>query len=924
MDRHQNSDRLRWFQRWLPVVFCLGVFCLGWSSFAYGDPPQSAGQPVPPAVASEVEARIQEWVTGLSSQEYATRRRAFLELWKQGPIALPAVRRALTTSDQQTISAAKVLENLLNLDISPSDNDELAELLQLSGNNWEATLQSLGQKGYWRLAAEVMRSNTELLMRIREGHPPNRFASLIQHAFDQGDAFQAWPVVAQCLSAERRFVLTELTRQQLNRYYKGDIPAEIEKSLDIVDEASLTVDERALHFLYSGRIQEAWDLQPNPRVKQRIIFHTGQWERLNDPTVVPLILGVANNNVLHRARMAAFSRMAGDQAKSAELISALRKELTTDETSQQKDAQIAAPPELINAFVLCGEGDLVEKMVARSSANIDIDYYTHHLQYDKIFKKFGLDPTLKDFDEWIVELPGKLNPNGPQAKTSGNSFENYIELARFLVHLGFREQAKKLYTTTLESTSRSSGRDLLEKWNDVGTRAEDHQLRKFLIEYLDEHDQKMKQEERRMIFVQLFPDWQNTVDKLWQFAPTELSEADGKRKRMSLLERLWRYDRSLVQDEASIRLIENWLTTALRESAKGEDSADQSTNEMATVALRLGLRRQALAMVRTEATRNIFADVAEMLTANGSFASAGKWWESAISQSPDRHMWIRRYADVLLMQGEADLAARYESSIWLRPLSNRMMLADDVPYAMIAEKYFEAGDYDLAQQYAHVTVELAELGERNWWARRLANFAMELEDYKTAARASRIFALNLLMAGSTIQRSPIDTVQLFEYYTGQELLCTAAADIQSGRIESALTSIVKFESLLPSGIEICEHCYPLLVKAGHQAEADQLLERCATRMLKHLEVWPNDSNSHNNLAWMLARCNKRLPEAIEHAEKAVQLSDRSPTYVDTLAEAEFLTGHVERAIDLARECTVIDPRHAHYQKQLQRFRSSKR
>ncbi len=75
---------------------------------------------------------------------------------------------------------------------------------------------------------------------------------------------------------------------------------------------------------------------------------------------------------------------------------------------------------------------------------------------------------------------------------------------------------------------------------------------------------------------------------------------------------------------------------------------------------------------------------------------------------------------------------------------------------------------------------------------------------------------------------------------------------------------------------------------------------------------------------MFARCNTRIPEAIEHAKKAVELSERSPTYVDTLAEAEFCAGHLEQAIELARECTEADPRHAHYQKQLQRFRSLQR
>ncbi len=162
---------------------------------------------------------------------------------------------------------------------------------------------------------------------------------------------------------------------------------------------------------------------------------------------------------------------------------------------------------------------------------------------------------------------------------------------------------------------------------------------------------------------------------------------------------------------------------------------------------------------------------------------------------------------------------------------------------------------------------------------------------------------------------------MVQYYTGQDLLCAAASDIQAGRIEAGLSHIAKFENLMPAGIEICEHCYPLLVKAGHQAEADAMLERYTTRMLKHLEAWPKDANSHNNLAWMFARCNARLPQALEHATKAVDISERSPTYVDTLAEIEFRMGHVDKAIELARECISIDPRHTHYQKQLQRFKN---
>ncbi len=79
------------------------------------------------------------------------------------------------------------------------------------------------------------------------------------------------------------------------------------QALDIVsDESKLPVDERALYYLYSGRVKEAWDLDPSPRIKQRMIFNTGDWARLKDPTVSPLVLGVANNTLLRQARLAAF------------------------------------------------------------------------------------------------------------------------------------------------------------------------------------------------------------------------------------------------------------------------------------------------------------------------------------------------------------------------------------------------------------------------------------------------------------------------------------------------------------------------------------------------------------------------------------------------------------------------------------------
>ncbi len=198
MDRHQNVDSLKWFRGCLQLI--IGLCLVG---VACADPPPSANSQAtvePSTLSSETEARIQEWIAGLSSQEYATRRRAFLELWKQGPVALPAVRRALTTSDQQTISAVKVLENLLNLDISPSDNDELTELMQLSGKQLGIHSAFAGTEGLLALGCGSDAFQRRTAGAHSRESSTGRFAQLIQFAFDQGNAFQAWPAVAQCLS----------------------------------------------------------------------------------------------------------------------------------------------------------------------------------------------------------------------------------------------------------------------------------------------------------------------------------------------------------------------------------------------------------------------------------------------------------------------------------------------------------------------------------------------------------------------------------------------------------------------------------------------------------------------------------------------------------------------------------------------------
>ncbi len=150
-------------------------------------------------------------------------------------------------------------------------------------------------------------------------------------------------------------------------------------------------------------------------------------------------------------------------------------------------------------------------------------------------------------------------------------------------------------------------------------------------------------------------------------------------------------------------------------------------------------------MVRQgEASSTTLAETAAMLTANSSFEAAGKWWEAAIRQNPTQHAWIRSYVDVLLLQGEAEAAAKFESSIWLRPLSVRPIQSEESSYAAIAEEYFQASNYEMARQYGETSIALCDVADPvfGWLAKSLTQIAIEEEDYATAAKSARTFAAN--------------------------------------------------------------------------------------------------------------------------------------------------------------------------------------
>lgn len=875
---------------------------------------------IPPAS----DDAIQAWLDELAAPNFQLRRQAFMRLWEQGKPALPSVRSAAQAGDRQIAGAAKVLEMLLRLEILPQNNIELSELLQLARVPPQQAVLTLVKKGQWKLAAEYLKSSESERVVYRPG--ANLWlCAVTQDAMEQGDPRKAWPILQLSLSPVHRAWLSE----------KMQLP---------LDQVSVNRDDRAMELMFRGKIQEAIALQPSVEVLQRIVYHSGNWEQLQNQPLRSHILGAENDTLVGLAQRAAFAYLSNDVATSEKLIGEVLEQLKVK--TDREDTTDPNPPgrspfgregsegfdlrtqTMIVSLLLCGQGGLVKDFMTEDKVRDNLRYFEADLDYSRILGAFKLKEDFGNFDTWLDQTIAELRPNLKRA-TTARGLEQYrqlCDLSTAMVAMGKAEYAMRLYQRLMDATRDAPAQYRDNIWSLFTRQTRLSFFRPHAIRLLDNSGMEIGDEVRERMFAMLYPEWGFVALALWKHAPAEFvqtvdpKEAESsspprRNKRWSAMERLWRFDRQMLREEPAA--LENWLRGAQREASRMEENASIAAGQFSRLALQLGMRELALSFANSGKGVSALADVAEVYSQNNALPQAIRWWDAAIDQDPRDHLKILRNINAKRIAGEDESAEQLELSRWLRPLDvDRPSLS----YMSVAEDLYEEGNFEQSRDYAEAAFAISDLRVSTLFSsKRFATVLNELEEFKRSADANRVANVILFMEPNI--GMPLSWIQ---HTITEEFLTRALADLKEGNVEAALDRIRRFEGVRPAGIEICEHTYGRLVQSGRKDAAESLLERCSSRMLSHLEKWPDDAGAHNNYAWMLARCNQRLDEALSHSELAVKLSDGLPTYVDTLAEAHFRLGNIDQAIDLTQRCISLDPRHSHYRKQLVRFREEKK
>jgi tetratricopeptide (TPR) repeat protein len=90
----------------------------------------------------------------------------------------------------------------------------------------------------------------------------------------------------------------------------------------------------------------------------------------------------------------------------------------------------------------------------------------------------------------------------------------------------------------------------------------------------------------------------------------------------------------------------------------------------------------------------------------------------------------------------------------------------------------------------------------------------------------------------------------------------------------------------------------VLTLAYERTSDNNYLRRAVADYESLLTKMPNNTNVLNNLAYMLAENNERLPDALQYAKRAFDISPNDPSFMDTYGYVLYKNGKVSQAAEL--------------------------
>jgi hypothetical protein len=843
--------------------------------------------------------RIAEAAAQLGDPDFAVRQKATEELWRAGPAAEAELRAALKSADPEVRTRAAAVLNRLRLGIQPETSPEILVLIDqfLYGGSAQARQQAfteLQTKADLRLILNLIRAERnaadgpalaalvaaetgKLLRPLLEQNRLDEVQELLElvATSDQGLS----QLAAFLLLTGRLDEQIELTRQRLASNPRGEDTRRLVQLLRAKGDFSAAADAA------KGAL--------DPLQQAKLLAAARRWD---EAAAVASDLYSQDASRMEAAALGAtFHRLAGNQAAYEEQVSALSKR-ANDSTkgapgaepdpfapSSNQPALLAwtlAEKQLVNE-----EPDRALRIVQTiNPAFAHVILWRQH-RHAEALELANVAPGRALDQAWLTSLPAVQGQDQLERMKLTSQFQLAVQLARQLRELGQGEQVDEILKTL--RTASATDNDQGTRWMIVAHA--DWQLARY--------DDVGRDAARALAAgappLALFSRLVRQQSSLAAFWHAFLLDRDPLVDRAKALEQsLW----MVIPQPPAGRLTIDWRTLVDEAYAKATLPSAQSKK------MRLLLLAETC-LIRGDRdwARKFFGEVAEsdsavaikvgdLDAAVGNWAAAATWYEKAAAPQASEPLAIYLHGHTLAKSGQTEVGAARKNlaSLLVLSIEARQTLASG-----LQERGLRAESAEQFEILSRTALDGAAAVVNA--TQQVGNLVSATEPLRAADSWQQLLLLVL---------SPSTNFTEVEGYLSLPHIVhkvRARAALKGSDPKQATEELEKAGRTLPSDVRLIVEFVPKLDRAGQTAAANKLFEEGFAAHQQVCEAFPKSATYHNNAAWLAARSQRKLEEALALVTKAIELAPAEVAYHDTLAEVQFQRGDRAAAVAAARK-----------------------
>jgi tetratricopeptide (TPR) repeat protein len=321
-----------------------------------------------------------------------------------------------------------------------------------------------------------------------------------------------------------------------------------------------------------------------------------------------------------------------------------------------------------------------------------------------------------------------------------------------------------------------------------------------------------------------------------------------------------------------------------------------------------------------ELTRSLFGEAAEIYPASSShlgdlaasdsdWKAAAKYYAAALKANPADATVAYLLGHALTQSGDEEAGKKQKL------LANLMVLAPEARFALAKSLQHPSLKEEVVRQCELICRTGSPDSQTAIDAgQHIGNIVSTKEPRRSALHWQQVL-LHVLNQSANINEN--EGYLLLPHHVHKVLAQAAIAD---ERFETAESELAHCEKMIPAEIRATIDLVPALSNTRNRRLADGLFDRALNVHKKVIEEFPESATYLNNGAWLCARCQRELDQALTLAQKAVELVPDEAAYRDTLAEVYFQRGDREAAVAAAQKCVDFAPANKMFAARLAHFR----